>query len=67
MKKVKIILVVTILFGTLACSNEGTLNNLEVTENSEVEFTNAELDVLYRLRNPNNTLALFVRLKQKFL
>jgi hypothetical protein len=58
MKRLKLFLVVTMLFGIVACSNEENLNDSRLNANSEIEFTDAELDVLYRMRDENNKVGI---------
>jgi hypothetical protein len=60
MKKIKVILLATLLLSGVACSNEENLNDgqLVVTDEAPVQLTDAEIDVLYRLRNENNKVGI---------
>jgi hypothetical protein len=58
MEKFRLFLLVTILLSMVACSKEENLNNAELTANNEVEFTDAELDVLYRMRDKDNKVGI---------
>jgi hypothetical protein len=58
MKKVNVLLLATLFLACVACSDEENLNEVQPVETNEVQLTDAEIDVLYRLRNKDNKVGI---------
>jgi hypothetical protein len=58
MKRINVFLSVTMLLASVACSNEENLNDGQLAATNEVQLTDAEWDVLYRMRNENNKVGI---------
>ncbi|MDR1582085.1 MAG: C10 family peptidase [Prevotellaceae bacterium] len=58
MKRINVFLLATMLLASVACSNEENLNDGQLVATNEVQLTDAELDVLYKMRNENNKVGI---------
>ncbi|MDR2409332.1 MAG: Spi family protease inhibitor [Bacteroidales bacterium] len=58
MKRINVFLLAMMLLAIVACSNEENLNEGELVATNEVQLTDAEWDVLYKMRNANNKVGI---------